>query len=125
MSRNGKTLILIALGFANVVLLTYIGFRRSAASTPDAAAHKEIERLPAVELVDDTGRRFALGASSGRVLVVQFVNPKVSAQVEAVAKVVSAFGGEEASFVLITKDSAALRSRLPGHARERLTAPSS
>lgn len=113
MSRNGKILLLIALALANVGLLTYIGFRKSAASTANTAAQKEIERLPAVELVDDTGRRFALGASSGRVLVVQFVNPKVSAQVEAVAKAVSAFGAEQASFVLITKDAAALRSRLP------------
>jgi hypothetical protein len=29
--------------------------------------------LPAVEVVDDTGRRFALGATGGRVLVVQFI----------------------------------------------------
>lgn len=69
--------------------------------------------MPAAELVADTGRRFALGATDGRVLVLQFVNPRVSAQVEAVAKVVSAFEAGRVSFVLITKDSAALRSRLP------------
>lgn len=73
MSRNGKFLLLVSLVLANVALLTYIGFRKSAASTTPAGTRKEIDKLPAVEVVDDTGRRFALGATGGRVLVVQFI----------------------------------------------------
>jgi hypothetical protein len=65
-------------------------------------------------VVDDAGRRVALDRLSGRVLLVQFVNQKVASQVQAVSRAVAAFGPSQITFVLITKDSAGLRARLPG-----------
>jgi len=114
MSRNGKILILVFLVCANGALFAYIGLRKSAASTPLTAARNEVERLPAVQVVDDTGRRVDLGGLPGRVRLVQFVNPKINAQIKAVARIVAAFDPGQISFVLITKDTGELRARLPG-----------
>ena len=113
MSRNGKILIPAALICANVTLLVYIGLRKSAASTT-SAEQDEIDKLPAIQVVDDAGQRVALDGLTGRVLLIQFVNPKVTSQMNAVSRAVAAFEPGQISFVLITKDSAELRARLPG-----------
>lgn len=113
MSRNRKILILSVLTCANVALLAYIGLRKSEASLPPSATRNEIDRLPAVEVVDDRGRRVSLGGLTGGALLVQFVNPKVSSQIDAVSQAVAAFEAGQVSLVLITKDSRELRARLP------------
>lgn len=113
MARNGIILILAVLVCANGALLAYIGLRKSAASTPLATASNEIERLPAVKVVDDAGRRVDLGGLPGRVRLVQFVNPKIDAQIKTVARIVAAFDPGQISFVLVAKDAGELRARLP------------
>jgi hypothetical protein len=113
MPRNVKILALVVLICANITLLAYIGLRKSAASISPTTTPREIDKLPPVELVDDTGKRVGLGELPGRVLLVQFVNPKIATQLDAVSKVVSAFKAEQVSFVLITKDSQGLRARMP------------
>jgi peroxiredoxin len=94
-------------------LLVYIGLRKSAASIQPTATQNEIDRLPAVEIVDDTGKRIGLDGLTGRVVLVQFVNPKIATQINAVSRAVAAFEASQVSFVLITKDSHELRTRLP------------
>lgn len=44
----------------------------------------------------------------------QFVNPKIDAQIKAISRIVAAFDPGQISFVLITKDAGELRARLPG-----------
>jgi hypothetical protein len=114
MSRNSKILLLVTLACMNLALVVYIGFGRSKELSAPASLQKELDALPSVELVDDAGRRFRLDGRTGRMALVQFINPRVAAQLEAVSKVAAAFGGNEASFILITKDARELRARLPG-----------
>jgi threonine/homoserine/homoserine lactone efflux protein len=109
MSRNVKILVLAVLTCANIALLAYFGLRKSAAST--STAQREIEKLPTTEIIDDTGRRAEISKLTGRVLLVQFVNPKSVTQINAVSKVVAAFKTDQVSFVLITKDARGLRAR--------------
>lgn len=82
MSRNGKILALAILICANIAVLTYMGLRRPTASSQPTATTKSPDVLPAYELVDDGGRRLQLNELTGRVLLVQFVNPSVVAQMK-------------------------------------------
>jgi hypothetical protein len=113
MSRNSKILALAILICANIAALTYIRLRGTTASSQPTATTKAPDVLPAYELVDDGGRRLQLNELTGRVLLVQFVNPAVVAQINAVSKVASAFGADQVSLLLITRDSQELRARAP------------
>jgi hypothetical protein len=112
MSRNIKILLLAILICANIALLAYIGLLRSTASTSSVTAQREIERLPSVEITDDSGRHSEISKLPGHVLLVQFVNPKSITQINAVSKVIAAFKTSQVSFVLITKDAQELHTRL-------------
>src|ERR1044071_5148942 len=107
MSRNAKILTLAVLACANIALLAYIGLRKSVASV-SPAAQREIDRLPSVEITADSGARVRLDQLPGRVRLVQFISPRIDAQVSAASKTVAEFGAGQVSFVLITNDARGL-----------------
>lgn len=104
-----KLLILATLTVANISLVFYLAFRGSIAQeTSDSI----VNPLPAVEVIDDTGTRRSLSSLSGRIVVLQFINPEALNQVDSISQMLTKFGAE-ISFVLITRDSRELRGRLP------------
>ena len=107
-----KLFILAILIVANVSLLVYFGFRKSQASV-SLENQPEVTSLPAIQVVDDTGEKRFLTDLVGRVVMVQFVNPERSTEIEAFSKIFSKFGPSEVSFVLITRDARELRAQLP------------
>ncbi len=113
MSRHLKILVLAVLACANIALFIYLAQRQSKASLPALANQKDIKELPAVEFVDDNGKPVELNRLTGKVVLVQFVNPKIATQLQSVSKLVTGFEESQVWFVLITKDSHELRSRLP------------
>ena len=113
MSRNLKFLLLAALALANIALFVYLAQRQSRASLPPVTNKKDIKELPAVEFVDDTGKAIWLNRLAGKVVLIQFVNPKIATQLQSVSKLVTSFEEEQVWFVLITNNSQELRSRLP------------
>lgn len=109
-SRNAsrKRLILVTLMVANVALIFYLVFRGSIEDRPKVA----VNSIPAVDIVDDTGVRRTLTSLIGRPVVLQFINPEASNQVDSVSRLLTRFGAE-ISFVLITGDSRKLRELIP------------
>lgn len=104
-----KLLILAVLIVANISLLFYLVFRRSTAQ--DVTSPQDLKEMPAIDVVDDTGTRISLSSLIGKVVMVQFINPDVSSQVDSVSRMLTKFGSE-VSFVLITRDSHELRERV-------------
>jgi hypothetical protein len=103
-----KRLILVTLVAANVALIFYLMFRGSIDARPKLA----VNSIPAVDIVDDTGIRRNLTSLIGRPVVLQFINPEASNQVDSVSRMLTRFGAE-ISVVLITGDSNKLRERVP------------
>lgn len=112
MSRNIKILVLASLALANLVLFVYLIQRQSKASRPEPA-QKDMKELPVVEIIDDTGKRAWLNQLAGRVVLVQFVDPRIDTQLQSLSKLVTAFDENQVAFVLINRDSQDLRSHLP------------
>lgn len=113
MSRNVKILVLAVLALVNIAFFVYLAQRQSRASLPPVTNHKDIKQLPAVEFVDDNGKRDWFNRLTGRVVLVQFVNPKIATQLQSVSKLITGFEENQVWLVLITKDAQELRSRLP------------
>ena len=112
MSRNLKILLLISLALANIGLFVYVTQRQSKASF-SAPVQKDMKELPVVEIVDDTGKRVWLNQLAGKVVLMQFVDPKIDTQLQSLSNLVTAFDENQVSFVLVTRDSQDLRSHLP------------
>lgn len=102
-----KLLLLGILAIANIGLLVWLGVRRT-------QSHPAAELgLPAVELLDDTGKRVWLNKLIGKPLVLHFVDPQVTQQIEAVSNLLNAFEKSDVQFVLITQRSQEVRRVLP------------
>ena len=97
------------LAASNVVLLVGLGLRKLGVSAHQTLADGN---LPAVEILNDTGKRVMLSSLTGKALVLQFVNPQVAPQIDAVAKLLFSFEPSEVQIVLITPSSQELRRLL-------------
>lgn len=97
------------LAAANVVLLAGLGLRKLGAPAQQTLAEGN---LPAIEVLDDTGKRVMLSSLTGKALVLQFVNPQISPQIDAVTKQLTSFETTELHVVLITQSSQELRRYL-------------
>ena len=98
------------LAAANAIILVGLGLRKleaPAKQTPPAG------NLPAIEVLDDTGKRVMLSSLIGKALVLQFVNPQIAPQLDAVTKLLSSFEISEVRVVLMTQNSQELRRLLP------------
>lgn len=96
------------LAATNVVLVVGICLRK-----PGASAQQTLDgNIPAIEILDDTGKRVMLSSLTGKALVLQFVNPQVAPQIDAVAKLLFSFKPSEVRIVLITPSSQELRRLL-------------
>lgn len=98
------------LAVANIVLLVSMALGMFEAPTRDTPAGATI---PAIDVLTDTGHRLLLSSLTGKALVIQFVNPQVSTQVDAVTKLLTSFEASEVQLVLITEQSRELRRLLP------------
>ena len=107
-NASRKRLILVTLMVANLALIFYLVIRDSVEDRPKVA----VNSIPAVDIVDDTGIRRNLTSLIGRPVVLQFINPEASNQVDSVSRMLTRFGSE-ISVVLITGDSSKLRERVP------------
>ena len=98
------------LAAANVILLIGLGLRKleTPAQLTLADGH-----LPAIEILDDTGKRVLLSSLTGKALVLQFVNPQVTPQIDSVSKLLAAFETSDVRLVLITQNARELRRFLP------------
>lgn len=97
------------LAAANAAILIGLGIRRFGPTQPTLAEGS----LPSIEVVDDTGKTRVLSGLTGKALVLQFVNPQVTSQIEAISKLITSFGANEIQVVLITQSSQELRRVLP------------
>jgi len=93
------------LAVANVAILIGLGIRRFGPTQPTLAEGS----LPSIEVLDDTGKTRMLSGLTGKALVLQFVNPQVTPQIDAVTKLITSFGANEIQVVLITQSSQELR----------------
>lgn len=104
-----RLIVLTILATANVILVAMLRFARTAPSPPQKLEFD----LPAIDVLADTGRQVLLSSLAGKAVVVEFVNPQIGNQIEAVSALLSAFGSSEVQFVLITEQSQELRRLLP------------
>ncbi len=94
------------LAAANVVILVGLGLRKLGAPAQQTLAEGN---LPAIEVLDDTGKKVLLSSLTGKALVLQFVNPQVAPQIESVTKLLASFETNEVNIVLMTQSSQELR----------------
>jgi peroxiredoxin len=105
-----KKLVLFGiLAAANVVILVGLGLRKLGAPAQQTLAEGN---LPAIEVLDDTGKRVMLSSLTGKALVLQFVNPQIAPQIDAITKLLTSFETSEVQVVLITQSSQELRRLL-------------
>ena len=105
-----KLLLLGILAIANISLLICLGWRKLQMSAQTATAE---ESLPAIELLDDTGKRVWLNSLTGKPLVLHFVDPQVTQEIDSITNLIGAFETSEVQFVLVTQKSQDLRRVLP------------
>jgi peroxiredoxin len=105
-----KLVLFAILAAANVVILVGLSLRRLGAPAQLTLA---AGNLPAIEVLDDTGNRVVLSSLTGKALVLQFVNPQIAQQIDAVTKLLSSFESSEVQIILITQSSQELRRLLP------------
>lgn len=98
------------LAAANVVLLVGLSLRKLGVPPQQTLA---AGNLPAIEVLDDTGKRVMLSSLTGKALVLQFINPQIAPQIDAVSKLLTSFETNEVQIVLITQSSQELRRLLP------------
>lgn len=98
------------LAAANVVMLVGLSLGKLGAPSQQTLAAGS---LPAIEVLDDTGKRVTLSSLTGKALVLQFVNPQIAPQLDAVTKLLTSFETSEVQVVLITQSSQELRRFLP------------
>jgi|GEM_PF-2732076 len=111
--RRRKTVLLLAA--ANLLLAGYVILQHHFRATiQDATPVGESRALPAVSLRDDGGRSLESRQLLGRFLFVQFINPHVKAQVDSVTDVLINRPKRPVTWLLITSDAQALRSRIEG-----------
>lgn len=97
------------LAAANVALLVGVCLRKLGVPAQQTLAEGN---LPAIEVLDDTGKRVVLSSLTGKALVLQFVNPQIGPQIEAVTKLLVSFETSEIQVLLITPSSQELRRLL-------------
>lgn len=97
------------LAAANVVILVGLGLRQLGTPAKQTLAEGN---LPAIEVLDDTGKRVLLSSLTGKAVVLQFVNPEIAPQIDAVTKLLTSFETSEVQVVLITQSSQELRRLL-------------
>jgi len=115
MNPHRKRYLVLALVAANLLLAGYLVHRHySPEAIADASPVGETQALPGVSLRDDNGRVLDLKQPLGRFLFVQFINPHVKAQVDSLTEVLINRPKHPISWLLITDDAPALRSRLGG-----------
>ena len=105
-----KIVLLGILAAANVILLVSMALGTFEAPTRNTPAEVKV---PAMDVLTDTGHRVLLSSLTGKALVIQFVNPQIPTQVDAVSKLLTSFEASEVQFVLITELSRELRRLLP------------
>lgn len=110
-----KLILLSFLIIANLSVLGYLAFDRMSGSSSASVTtgRFEIESLPQVEAADDSGTHRRFAELLGKPIVVQFINPQGTVQIDAFLRVVTNFSASEVSFVLITQDAKQLRTQLP------------
>lgn len=80
---------------------------------------KKPEKLPSVRLQDDAGKEVATDDFAGKSLFVQFINPKIQAQVDSYLRARTAQYQRPVSWLLISKGEASeLREQLPSGNRD-------
>jgi hypothetical protein len=115
MNPHRKRHLVLALVAANLLLAGYVVYRQS---LPEAAAEavplEKTQSLPGVSLRDDGGRVFDSKQLLGQFLFVQFINPHVKAQIDSLTEVLTDRPKRPVSWLVMTEDATALRSRLGG-----------
>jgi peroxiredoxin len=101
-----KLVLFGVLAAANIVLLVGMGLRKLGGPAQQTPANGD---LPPIEVLDDAGKRIMLSSLTGRALVLQFVNPQVAPQIDAVTKLLNSFETSEVQVLLITPSSQELR----------------
>ena len=104
-----KLALLGILAMANICLLGYFAWQKLVAP---AIAPSELN-LPAIEVLNDTGKRVWLNSLVGKPAVVQFVDPQVPQQIDSISKFLINFGPSEVQLVLVTQKTEDLRRVLP------------
>jgi len=102
------------LAIANVIILVGLGLQKLRAPAQKTLAEGN---LPAIEVLDDTGKGVVLSSLTGKPLVLQFVNPQIAPQIDAVAKLLNSFETSEVQVVLITQSSLELRGSYRNYQR--------
>ena len=90
------------LAAANVVILVGLSLGKLGGPSQQTLA---VGNLPAIEVLDDSGKRVMLSRLTGKALVLQFVNPQIASQMDAVTKLLTSFEPSEVQVVLITQSS--------------------
>ncbi|HEX8183980.1 MAG TPA: hypothetical protein VF747_04495, partial [Blastocatellia bacterium] len=99
---------------ANLIVIGYLfSFRQRSSSAADTVAINKPHSLPLLKLSDDGGKEFDTRMFMGTPLFVLFINPHVQAQVDAYLRVRNQQFKRPVSWLLISSDAGALRSRLP------------
>jgi hypothetical protein len=75
-----KLLLLGILAIINTGLLVYLAYRKFQPA-PETAPD---ESFPAIELLADTGKRVLLNSLIGKPLILHFVDPQVSQQIDSI-----------------------------------------
>jgi hypothetical protein len=86
--------------------------RLARSDAPSPQQNLEYE-LPDIAVLADTGRQVLLRSLAGKAVVVEFVNPQIGDQIDAVSTLLTAFEPSEIQFLLITEKSHELRRLLP------------
>lgn len=105
-----KFIVLAILAIANVIVVAILRFGRTNTPLPQ---HLVEQKLPAIDVLADTGQQVLLSSLTGKAVVVEFIDPQIRNQVDAVSTLLTAFETSEVQFVLITEQSQELRRLLP------------
>lgn len=118
--RTRQRLLIAFLLTANLVLIVFVFARssRSGVAKWEPPPPNTVRSLPLVELRDDRGRILNSSRFIGFPLFVQFVNPHVDQQTEAINTILSHPPHSSTSFLLITNDATQLRKRLQGRSED-------